>query len=114
MLLNLSLALFKGAVGYFSRSQAMLADAFNSAEDHPYGHGKAETLAQNIVGLLIIFTGAYLAFSSLFSLRNPITEPPASSVEEGHNVAHDLEEKLCLSREEILAVHVHVGPCKEE
>ncbi|MDO9536501.1 MAG: cation diffusion facilitator family transporter [Bacillota bacterium] len=282
MFLNLLLALFKGAVGYFSRSQAMIADAFNSAgdlmvnivvllglrtaykpadEDHPYGHGKAETLAQNIVGLLIIFTGAYLAFSSLFSLRTPITEPPASfaltaavvsiavkeglfryifnlgkkvnsralianawdyrgdvlsslaaflgiagarlgsylgypflyymdplagvlvsalivymgmnimrdagnelmdgmcsseileeitsvalevtsvkevhnirvrssgpcllvdleigvkgflSVEEGHNVAHELEEKLCVRREEILSVHVHVGPCKEE
>jgi cation diffusion facilitator family transporter len=99
MFLNLLLSLFKGGVGYFSRSQAMIADAFHSAgdlmvnivvllglrtaykpadEDHPYGHGKAETLAQNIVGLLIIFTGVYLAFSSLASLRIPITEPPES------------------------------------
>jgi len=47
-------------------------------EEHPYGHGKAETLAQNIVGLLIIATGAYLALASLMSLGEGLTEPPGS------------------------------------
>ncbi|RJX24164.1 MAG: cation transporter [Dethiobacter sp.] len=99
IVINLSLALFKGFIGYFSRSQAMLADAFNSGgdllvnfvvltglktahrpadEEHPYGHGKAETLAQNGVGLLIMATGLFLAISSLKSLGTILTEPPGS------------------------------------
>ncbi len=99
ILINLSLALFKGIIGFFARSQAMIADAFHSFGDllvnlvvlaglktaykpadegHPYGHGKAETLAQNVVGLLIIATGGYLIVSSFLSLRDELLEPPAS------------------------------------
>lgn len=99
ILINLGLALFKGLVGYFSRSKAMVADAFHSGGDllvnavvlfglraarkpadkcHPYGHGRAETLAQNVVGLLILVTGGYLIITSLLSLREGVQEPPGS------------------------------------
>ena len=97
IIINLVLALLKGFAGVLARSQAMIADAFHSAGDllvnfvvllglrasykpadaeHPYGHGKAETLAQNIVGLLIMGTGVYLAVSSLLTLRTEPEGPP--------------------------------------
>lgn len=99
ILINLSLALFKGAAGYFARSQAMIADAFHSGGDvmvnvvvlfglrssykpadecHPYGHGKAETLAQNLVGLLIMGTGGYLIISSALTFREGVVEAPGT------------------------------------
>ena len=99
LFINLLLALFKGFVGYFSRSKAMMADAFHSGGDmmvniivlfglresykpaddcHPYGHGKAETLAQNIVGLIIIATGAYLIQSSVRCLWEGVEQAPGS------------------------------------
>ncbi len=99
LFLNLALALFKGVIGYMSRSQAMMADAFHSGGDmmvnvivllglkeshrpaddcHPYGHGKAETLAQNIVGLLIMATGFYLIISSLVCLWAGMEQAPGS------------------------------------
>jgi len=56
-----------------------LRASYKPADDeHPYGHGKAETLAQNIVGLLILFTGVYLLVSALLAIRQGITEPPGS------------------------------------
>ena len=97
IIINLLLALLKGFAGVLARSQAMIADAFHSAGDlmvnivvlfglrasykpadaeHPYGHGKAETLAQNIVGLLIMATGFYLAVASLLTLRVEPVGPP--------------------------------------
>ncbi len=97
IIINLLLALLKGFAGVLARSQAMIADAFHSAGDlmvnivvlfglrasykpadaeHPYGHGKAETLAQNIVGLLIMATGVYLAVASLMTLRIEPVGPP--------------------------------------
>ncbi len=97
IIINLVLALLKGFAGVLARSQAMIADAFHSASDlmvnivvlfglrvsykpadaeHPYGHGKAETLAQNIVGLLIMGTGVYLAVASLLTLQVEPVGPP--------------------------------------
>ena len=99
LFINLSLALFKGYIGYFSRSKAMMADAFHSGGDmlvniivlfglresykpaddcHPYGHGKAETLAQNIVGIIIIATGGYLFLSSMRCLWEGVEQAPGS------------------------------------
>jgi len=36
--------------------------------EHPYGHGRAETIAAKILSFIIIFAGAQLLFSSLISL----------------------------------------------
>lgn len=74
---NVGLALLKGLVGYLAGSRAMVADALHSAADlvgsfvvlvalrvanqpadwdHPYGHGKAESLAAAAVGLVLLAT----------------------------------------------------------
>lgn len=97
VLFNLSLALLKGSIGYIAHSRALIADAFHSAgdlvvnivvliglrtaykpadEEHPYGHGRAETIAQNMVGMLIVLTGGYLAVSSILSLGEAPIAPP--------------------------------------
>jgi cation diffusion facilitator family transporter len=73
--LNLSLALVKGVAGVMGHSQALIADAVESALDvfsglavlyglrialrpaddnHPYGHGKAEPLAGAVVALSLL------------------------------------------------------------
>ena len=75
---NLLLSLFKFAGGILGNSVALVADAIHSLSDlvtdiivlfthrigqmpqdadHPYGHGRAETIGAAIIGLLIIATG---------------------------------------------------------
>ena len=76
---NLLLSLFKFAGGILGNSVALVADAIHSLsdlvtdlivlfthrigkipqdEDHPYGHGRAETIGATVIGVLIIVTGA--------------------------------------------------------
>ncbi len=75
---NLLLSAFKFAGGILGNSVALVADAIHSLsdlvtdfivlfthrigkmpqdEDHPYGHGRAETIGATIIGLFIIATG---------------------------------------------------------
>lgn len=77
-LVNFLLLLFKFAAGLLGHSSAMIADAFHSLsdfasdiivlcfvrlagrpedEDHAYGHGKYETLASIIIGLILAAVG---------------------------------------------------------
>ncbi|SDC23491.1 cation diffusion facilitator family transporter [Pelagirhabdus alkalitolerans] len=83
---NLLLAVMKGVVGWLSGSHALVADAAHSASDvissitvlagvraankppdkeHPYGHGKAESISAIIVSILLIIVGFEIAWSSL-------------------------------------------------
>lgn len=76
---NLLLLLFKFAAGIVGQSAAMLADAVHSLSDfitdlvvvlfvhisgkpqdrdHDYGHGKYETLATAVIGMVLFFVGA--------------------------------------------------------
>lgn len=94
---NLALAGMKGIIGYFAGSKALLADAVHSASDvagsfavlvglraakrpadvdHPYGHGKAETIAAIVVSVLMIIMGFEIGQSALQSLRAGVTDPP--------------------------------------
>jgi cation diffusion facilitator family transporter len=78
MVANILLSLFKFAGGILGNSVALVADAIHSLsdlitdvivlfthrigklpqdEDHPYGHGRAETIGTTLVGLIIIVTG---------------------------------------------------------
>lgn len=80
-LVNLGLVLLKFAAGIVGRSGAMIADAVHSLSDfvtdiivmvfigisskprdsdHNYGHGKYETLATAIIGLVLCFVGLRL------------------------------------------------------
>jgi cation diffusion facilitator family transporter len=86
ILVNMLLALAKIAGGLFGRSHALIADGIESSldvlssammwgairyaerppdRDHPYGHGKMESLAAVIGSLLLMLAGATLGFHSV-------------------------------------------------
>ncbi|MBI2874920.1 MAG: cation transporter [Firmicutes bacterium] len=83
---NVVLTIAKGFAGIASGSQAVLADAFHSASDivasavvlvslrvahlppdesHPYGHGKAESIAAKIVAIILLLVGLKVAWDSV-------------------------------------------------
>ena len=89
VLANILLFLIKTIVGCMSRSQAMIADAFNSAadvlssimtyignkiaskkadEDHNLGHGKAEYIYSMLISITMLILGFKLFVDSLKSL----------------------------------------------
>lgn len=93
---NILLAIIKGVVGIYANSKALIADAIHSAsdvigsfavyiglkaakqppdEDHPYGHGKAESIAAIIVAVLLFLVGIQMGKSSFDAFFSEI-EPP--------------------------------------
>ncbi len=83
---NILLAILKMSAGYLAGSKAMIADGFHSISDllstlvvmvslrisvkppdaeHPYGHGRAESIAAKIVAVILVLTGLSLAWDSL-------------------------------------------------
>ncbi|MBD3107868.1 cation transporter [Bacillus sp. AGMB 02131] len=98
IVVNIALAVLKGVVGVLANSRALIADAIHSAsdvvgsfavylglraakeppdEEHPYGHGKAESIAAIIVSLLLLLVGLEVGYSSIksfFTVREP-TKP---------------------------------------
>ena len=101
VLLNLLLSAAKIAGGLIGRSNALIADGIESLldlfsslliwgalkyaakppdEDHPYGHGKAESLASLIGAFVLAIAGALIAHNSIFQLiaaahGNPVHLP---------------------------------------
>ena len=94
---NLILSIIKFAGGIIGHSAAMVADATHSIsdlltdmivlimfkvgqkpkdEDHPYGHGKAETLGTTVVGFIIISVGIGLAYEAWEMIQSGITRIP--------------------------------------
>ncbi len=88
-LVNLLLLLFKFLAAVFGHSAAMLADAVHSLsdfitdiiviifvrisnkpqdEDHDYGHGKYETLATSIIGIILFIIGFGILWSGSTSI----------------------------------------------
>jgi cation diffusion facilitator family transporter len=93
---NLLLACIKGAAGILGNSYALVADALESVcdtfsslvtylgvraarrppdDNHPYGHGKYETLAALIGAGVIILTGVVIADTSIRALLTPHQTP---------------------------------------
>ena len=94
---NIVLTCFKFLAGIFGLSKAMIADALHSLsdiltsgvvyagvciselpadEDHPYGHGNAETIAAVLVAFIILGIGAYAGISATLSLmRKQLATP---------------------------------------
>lgn len=99
---NFILLLFKFFAGIWGRSSAMLADAVHSLsdfatdvvvficvhlsarprdEDHDYGHGKYETLATSVIGVVLLFVGVGIFWSGaskiycFYVLDEPIASP---------------------------------------
>ena len=95
---NAALAAGKLLVGILGNSYALIADAVESMGDilgslviwgalryggrppddeHPFGHGKAESLAALGVALLLIIAGLGIAASALLTINEP-RQPPAA------------------------------------
>ncbi|WP_046219944.1 cation diffusion facilitator family transporter [Photobacterium halotolerans] len=95
-ILNVFLAVVKIGVGKVAGSQALVADGVHSFSDlitdavilfgsrywmapadsnHPYGHGKFETLANVFIGLMLALVGIGLGWDSIETLSD--TAPPA-------------------------------------
>lgn len=97
MAVNALLIVLKAAGGLLGGSRALLADAVHSVsdflsdgvvlvglhflgkkedEDHPYGHGKIETLATIGVGLLLLAAAVRIGYEAALSIyRGDITSP---------------------------------------
>ncbi len=88
---NAALMVFKLAAGYWGHSDAVFADGIESACDfvaifatmmalklgrqpfdanHPYGHGRAESLAALLVSLVIFATGVWILWESIHAVIN--------------------------------------------
>ena len=89
---NIFLFVIKVIVGFISNSQAMIADAFNSAsdilssfmtyignrvaskeadEDHNLGHGKAEYIYSMLISIVMFLLGGKILIDSIGSIINP-------------------------------------------
>lgn len=98
---NVILAILKGIIGMISDSRALVADAVHSAsdvvgsvavligiraaklppdQDHPYGHGKAETVTSIIVAVLLFVVGLEIAISAVRSFFEPIVVPKTIAI----------------------------------
>ena len=92
MIGNLFLFSIKVIVGVISNSQAMIADAFNSAsdilssvmtyignrvaskdadDDHNLGHGKAEYIYSMLISIVMFILGGKILIDSIISIINP-------------------------------------------
>ncbi|SDH57342.1 cation diffusion facilitator family transporter [Alteribacillus persepolensis] len=98
---NIFLALLKGIVGWLANSRALIADAVHSAsdvagsvavfigvraaklppdKDHPYGHGKAETVTAIIVAVLLFIVGFEIGLDSLKDAGEPVSVPKMAAL----------------------------------
>lgn len=98
---NIILAIIKGLFGMLANSRALIADAAHSAsdvvgsiavfiglraakqppdDDHPYGHGKAESISAIIVAVLLFFVGVEITISSFKAFFKPIEAPKMLAV----------------------------------
>ena len=89
---NIFLFIIKVIVGFISNSQAMIADAFNSAsdilssimtyignrvaskdadDDHNLGHGKAEYIYSMLISIVMFILGDKILIDSIVSIINP-------------------------------------------
>jgi len=90
--INLFLSLIKGVVGFMTGSVALISDAGHSLGDlttdvitwfslrlsrqpsdanHPYGHGKIETMGTLSVALFLVATGVFLLSESIDAILHP-------------------------------------------
>lgn len=94
---NLLLVVFKFVAGIMGHSAAMIADAVHSLsdfitdiivvifvaisgkpedEDHDYGHGKYETLATAVIGIILFFVGVGILISGIKAIVGTLQGEP--------------------------------------
>lgn len=99
-IVNLLLVVFKFVAGIAGHSAAMVADAVHSISDfvtdiivivfvrisgkpedegHDYGHGKYETLATAIIGLILFFVGIGILFNATKSVIDTVGGKPLAA-----------------------------------
>ena len=97
LVINAALAATKLAAGLLGHTYALVADAVESCadivaslvvwgglhiaarpadDDHPYGHGKAESLAAAVVSVMLVVAAAGIAVEAVHMIRTP-HRPPA-------------------------------------
>lgn len=97
LLVNMLLAISKLWVGTWGHSQALVADGFHSLSDvvtdgliyvtarysrrsadrdHPYGHGRFETLATTILALILLLVALGIIYDALTKLSEPVLAIP--------------------------------------
>jgi len=95
--INAFLMVMKLLAGYFGKSEAVFADGMESAcdfiailstlialnvgrkpfdEEHPYGHGKAESISAILVSLLIVATGGGILYLSVRTIMVGVYQEP--------------------------------------
>lgn len=93
---NFILAIAKGITGVFGNSYALVADAIESLTDvfssalvlfgikystrpadsnHPYGHGRAETLVTFLVVGFLLISATFIAHESIVNIQTPHATP---------------------------------------
>ncbi|MBU8879522.1 cation diffusion facilitator family transporter [Bacillus sp. FJAT-29790] len=101
IVINIALAIVKWVIGVYAGSRALVADAVHSAsdvagsfavylglraakqppdKDHPYGHGKAESIAAIIVAVILLLVGIEIGKSSFQSFFKPIEAPKTIAI----------------------------------
>ncbi len=97
MIVNIALAAIKIVIGVFAASLALVADGIHSLSDlatdvavllglrlgskapdqsHPYGHGRAETLAAGLIAVILISVGgAMIYYATMAIARDEVTTP---------------------------------------
>lgn len=96
--ISLVLAIIKGVTGILGNSYALIADAIESTADvftsgilliglktslkppdkeHPYGHGKAESLAALVISLGLLFAAGIIIRESIVNITTPHRNPAA-------------------------------------
>ena len=95
--INAVLMVLKLAAGHFGHSEAVFADGVESAcdfvgialtiialrmgrkpfdEDHPYGHGKVESLSAVFISVIIIISGVWILYESVATILAGIYQAP--------------------------------------
>ncbi|MCM3568183.1 cation diffusion facilitator family transporter [Neobacillus mesonae] len=98
---NLILTLGKIIIGWYGKSDAVFADGIHSAADvfasvivllvikiankpadkeHPYGHGKAEVIVSEIVGILLLLVSLYVVYEGVSGFFEKVESPSVLAV----------------------------------
>lgn len=98
ILISLGLAIIKGITGILGNSYALIADAIESTadvftsgilliglktslkpadKDHPYGHGKAESLSALVISLGLLCAAGIIIKESIVNINTPHKNPAA-------------------------------------
>jgi len=93
---NVILTIGKIVIGWYGHSDAVFADGIHSAADvfasvivllvikiankpadkeHPYGHGKAEVIVSEIIGILLLLVAIYVAYEGISGFFHKVESP---------------------------------------